>query len=498
MCSAIAYAIGAVAAWSAWRLGVPALPARARLRLWFGIAGIAAPVVPLALWLGGTWQADVLRAVAMPGTGGYVDVGVVAIAAVVFLALVGLARLIRESWRRIVRRLRVSIAVSRLASAGIVGVIAVLVLTGVLSRAAVSLADVGYASLDGGTDRGIYEPASALRSGSHASLVSWRSLGIRGRTFVASGPTAADIQRLTGRSAMEPIRVYAGTLSAGSFAAEANLVLEELERTGAFGRALLAMGTPPGEGGLDESLVEPLEYMYGGDTAVAAMQYSHLPSWVSFLFDESRARASSRILFDTVYKYWSKLPETRRPRLVVFGMSLGALGAADAFDGLSDLTARTSGALFVGTPVDTALWQRITAARAAGSPERLPVYGDGATARFAASAADLRSAGGTLLAPRVVFLQHASDPIVWWSQQLLWSDPQWLSEPRGPGVVDATRWYPLITFAQLTNDLRVGGNVPAGYGHHYAPAEVVTAWLAILHPPGWTDANTAALVASGR
>jgi uncharacterized membrane protein len=278
---------------------------------------------------------------------------------------------------------------------------------------------------------------------------------------------------------------------------EAGLVLAELKRTRAFDRALLAIGTPPGEGGLDEALTTPLEYMYGGDTAIAAMQYSHLPSWVSFVLDEQRARESSRTLFDRVYAYWSTLPPAHRPRVVVFGMSLGALGAADTFSSLADLTARTSGALFVGPPSDTMLWQHLTAERDAGTPEILPVYRDGGTVRFAASPADLRAGDGSLRTPRTVFLQHATDPVVWWSPALIWSVPGWLAEAHGPGVTGAVRWIPGVTFCQLVGDLQVGANPPPRYGHHYAPAEVVTAWAAILHPPGWTAASTAALIAQG-
>jgi uncharacterized membrane protein len=50
---------------------------------------------------------------------------------------------------------------------------------------------------------------------------------------------------------------------------------------------------------------------------------------------------------------------------------------------------KVGGALFLGTPNDTALWSDITAHRDAPSPQWLPIYGDGATVRFAASSADL-------------------------------------------------------------------------------------------------------------
>jgi len=62
--------------------------------------------------------------------------------------------------------------------------------------------------------------------------------------------------------------------------------------------------------------------MTGGDTATVAVQYSYLPSWLSYLVDQDRAREAGRELFDAVYDRWSKLPMNRRPTLVVVGESL--------------------------------------------------------------------------------------------------------------------------------------------------------------------------------
>jgi uncharacterized membrane protein len=151
--------------------------------------------------------------------------------------------------------------------------------------------------------------------------------------------------------------------------------------------------------------------------------------------------------------------------------------------------------LFAGPPNSTDLWRRLTDARAAGSPERLPAYSDGTTVRFAATAADLRTPDGTLPHPRIIFVQHASDPIVWWSPDLILSEPDWLREARGPDVVPQVHWYPLVTFWQVTWDMAIALSPPPGHGHYYG-AEIPTAWAAILHPPEWTDGATAALGAT--
>jgi uncharacterized membrane protein len=445
-----AHTTGVVISWLARHAEVRPLSPRTQRRLWwYGIAALAAVMVPITLWLSARWQADIRHAVNMPTQGHYLYLGMFAIAAAVAAGLVGLARLFHDVYLVVMRRLLrfVPLLAAKLVASVLVTALVVGVVTGVVYRGLVHFADNAFSTVDRGNDDGVVQPTSSLRSGSPASFAPWTSLGRQGRAFVSSGPTVTDIQHLTGRPAVESIRVYAGMSSAPTPQGEADLVLAELKRTGAFNRALLAVATTTGTDWVDATLADPLEYLHGGNTAIAAMQYSYLPSWISFLVDKDRARQAGRTLFNTVYHYWSTLPPAHhRPLLVVFGESLGAFGASAAFSGVADLTARTGGALFVGPPNSTELWRQLTNERATGSPERLPIYGDGHTVRFAASPADLRAADSSLRQPQVVFLQHASDPIVWWSPELLWHEPDWLHEPRGPDVVPHMHWFPFLTF----------------------------------------------------
>ena len=58
---------------------------------------------------------------------------------------------------------------------------------------------------------------------------------------------------------MEPIRVYAGMPEEGqSLQSAADLVVEELHRTGAFERAVILIATSTGSGWVDEWQVQPL------------------------------------------------------------------------------------------------------------------------------------------------------------------------------------------------------------------------------------------------
>jgi uncharacterized membrane protein len=228
------------------------------------------------------------------------------------------------------------------------------------------------------------------------------------------------------------------------------------------------------------------EYIAGGDSAIVTMQYSHLPSAISYFVDQSRARAAGRDLFDAVYERWSALPPDERPQLYVFGESLGSFGAEAAFSGEYDLRNRTSGALFVGPPNFNALDREFRDARDPGTPEVQPVFRGGRTVRYSN---DIEHGAPPVDAPwtgsRVLVLQHPSDPVPWWSPSLLFDRPDWLAEPRGRDVLGSMTWIPLVTFWQVTLDMLTADSVPDGHGHRYT-RESVDAWATVLQPANWS------------
>jgi uncharacterized membrane protein len=124
-------------------------------------------------------------------------------------------------------------------------------------------------------------------SGSPESLVEWVDLGFQGRTFTGAATTLDDIAAYHGSSdGVEiPIRVYAGLKSAENTQERALLIVDELDRTNAQDREVLMLVATTGTGWVDPLAAAALEYMYRGDTAIAAMQYSFLPSWISFILD---------------------------------------------------------------------------------------------------------------------------------------------------------------------------------------------------------------------
>lgn len=497
------YALGVLIGWGLRKAGFrPGWDAATRKRIWI-IGGIVAAVVTAVMMtLGAAWQNDLRLLMGIEPLGpsyGLVVVGAVILAAV--LLLVG--RSVRWLARRLggwLGRLPIPAPVARVVGGLVVAVLLVLALDGILYQGLLDTMETIYATVDEGTVEGVEQPVAAERSGSPASPVAWETLGRQGRTFVAGGrdiETLAQFAADTGGAteARLPIRVYAGldSTASGELDEAAALVVSELERTNAWDRAVLVVTTTTGTGWVDPSMSESIELIYAGDTAIAAMQYSFLPSWVSFVGDRSTPPEAGKALFEAVYAAWSERPPDDRPLLLAFGVSLGSYGAQGAFSSLQDIEARTDGALFVGTPYFTELWAELTESRDAGSYQWSPVYQRGETVRWGTgidAASNVWELGEAWPHPRVLYLQHASDGVVWWTSDLILRRPDWIAEPRGPDVLPYIWWMPFVTFWQVSMDQFVAGAVPAGHGHNYQLG-YVDAWAAIAPPEGWDDTRTA-------
>lgn len=490
---AIGYGLGCAAAWVVRRCGVsPNFSDRTRRIGWWSLAAVAAVTVPTFLILGSWWQQIVrdLAGVERINRANYLLILVLSLAVAVLL--LAAARGIRRGTRALTRvgSRYVPAPIARLVAVALVVVVGIFAVNGLVYRGLIGMANQSAAAADQSTADGVEQPQAPERSGSPASAQPWDTLGREGRTFVAGGPTAEQITSVTGRPALTPIRVYAGRESADNVDDAADLVVAELERTGAFDRSVVAVATTTGRGWVNARVASALEYTTGGDSAIAAMQYSFLPSALSFIADRETPPQAGRALFEAVERALAERPEESRPKLVTFGESLGSFGGQGAFSGAPDMLARTDGALWVGTPNFAPQWSYLTAHRDSGSFERLPVIDGGENVRFVASAADLELAGAPWGDPRIVYWQHASDPITWWSFDLLLNKPDWLREPLGDDVDPGMRWIPFVTFWQVTLDMVFSADVPPGHGHTFG-ADAADMWAAILQPEGWTADDTA-------
>ncbi|TWU17355.1 hypothetical protein Pla52o_51590 [Novipirellula galeiformis] len=412
-----------------------------------------------------------------------------------------------------------------------------------IARGLLDAADSFFARMDVSTDEGVEQPSEPLLCGSEASLVAWDSIGRQGQNHLTSGPSqqqiaaffavdapvhhgadAADDDGAAGGDAdasskdgsrsqegsrvdrvddtnpeiRRPVRVYVGMRShaneqeRASDDERAKLALDELKRVGGFERSVLIVATPTGTGWLDPSAVDTIEYLHGGDTAIVSMQYSHLPSWITLLVDPQRSVEAADALFNQIYGYWKTLPKNARPKLYLHGLSLGALGSEISADMFTIFEDPLDGAVWSGPPFPSQNWRSFVNDRNAGSPPWLPTFRDGRLLRFTGQHNALRSnaAWGPM---RNVYIQHASDPMIWFSPHLAWIAPDWLNEPRGPDVSPHLRWYPIITFLQVAFDMPMATSVPMGYGHNYSPSSYIDAWIAVTQPKGWSEQRVTSL-----
>lgn len=443
------------------------------------------------------WQNSVRELMQMPTLESSYPFRTAAIALVWGLLLIALVRLLLAGCR-VLKRLINRVLPRRAATAlslVLVGVFLLLVGRGVVARGLLSAADAFFLQLDELVDEGVAQPASPWASGSEPSLIEWDSIGRRGKNFIVGGPRQAEIAEFLDRDALDPIRVYVGMRSRETMRERAELALQELIRVGGFDRSVLIVATPTGTGWLDPGGVDTVEYLHGGDTAIVTMQYSYLPSWLTLIVDPRRSIESADELFEVIYSHWRTLPRDSRPKLYLHGLSLGALGGEVSADLVTIFEDPIHGALWSGAPFASSQWAGITSDRRPESPQWLPEFRDGRLVRFANqfTPADPVRAWGPM---RIVYIQYASDPMIFFSTDLPYREPDWLSGRRGQDVSSHLRWYPLITFLQIGFDLPMATSVPAGYGHNYAPADYIDGWLSVTAPPNWSSKDTPRLKAA--
>ncbi|GFG72355.1 alpha/beta hydrolase [Mycolicibacter senuensis] len=472
-------------------------PKRVLLALKAAVVVAAPTACVLMLIPAAGWQRQVSELLGIEGPGTLSYLRTLAVASGVAAALVATVRMLIDASRllarALIRRWHLHSEVALFIGTAIVVVVLVSLINGVLIRGFFAGASAMFQPENSATKPWAVQPQQPERSGSPASLAPWETLGSQGRSFVSGGAHVEELSRINGRPAREPIRVYAGLHSADDDQARMALLVDELERTRAFDRRLLVVIPTTGTGWVNPAAADSLELLYNGDTAIVAVQYSYLPSWISFLADQRKSMDSGRLLVQTIAERWQRLPADHRPKLVLYGESLGAMAGQAAFDWLPDIAELGFDAvLWVGPPQASPLWHALLVRRDPGSTATLPRYDNGRTVRF--SQATYPSEIATIAAPpwdgpRVLFLQHASDPVVWWSTDLLFARPDWLTEAPGPDRTASMRWYPVVTFWQVSADLAHGAAMPAGHGHNYSDT-ILDGWMAVLPQQGWAPEDT--------
>lgn len=467
------------------------------VRLWLRVAAGAfcAIVVLVFLWRAAEWQNSIRTLMHLPPIETAHPFYVGAIALGIFLLLLAVGKLFALVVRLIASTSRVA-APRRLSYVIGTALAATLFWTmadGLLLRFVLHTADSSFRRLDQVIEPDTEEPSDPLKSGSAASLVRWDALGRMGRSFVASGPSAQDIASFTGKPAVEPLRVYAGLNAAETPEARAKIALDELIRVGGFERSTLLVVMPTGTGWIDPEALDTVEYLHHGDIASVAIQYSYLASWLSLIAEPDYGAEAARALFRAVYNHWTTLPKDSRPKLYLYGLSLGALSSeqsAELFEVIGD---PYQGALWAGPPFPSRIWRKMTADRNPGTPAWLPRFRDGSYVRFTSQKNVLPEAGDHWGPMRIVYLQYASDPVTFYDPYSLYRQPAWMAVPRGPDVSPDFQWYPVVTFLQLTLDMAMATTAPMGLGHVYAGEHYIDPWIAVTDVQDWSDADIARL-----
>ncbi|MGI9254687.1 MAG: alpha/beta-hydrolase N-terminal domain-containing protein, partial [Thermomicrobiales bacterium] len=344
--AAIGYGIGVLAGALARALvlrGRSWWPPKRRPRLILNAAVVAVSIAASLLMAvpAAAWQRQVAAVTGMDGPATSSYLRIVTVALVIAGALIAVSRMVKGAVtalaRLMIRRWNVNDEVAMFIGTAVAVILIISLVNGVLVRGLLAGASAVFQPRNATTRSGVEQPQHPEKSGSPDSFARWDTLGFQGRNFVGTGPTATELAELNGRPAKEPIRIYAGLQTGPTTQSRVAVLISELNRTHAFERKLLVIIPTTGTGWVDPVAARSIEAMYNGDTALVAMQYSYLPSWMSFLADRDKSVEAGRAMVDAIHRSWGQRPQQSRPKLALYGESLGSMAGQGAFGYLPDV-----------------------------------------------------------------------------------------------------------------------------------------------------------------
>lgn len=312
----------------------------------------------------------------------------------------------------------------------------------------------------------------------------------------------------------QPVRAFSGLKNGDTAEQRVDTLIREMERTGAFNKGNIAVVVTTGGGHVNPAVVESLERMTDGDSATVAMQYGTLPSAASFMKIDDAVKHYDLLLRRIKDRIEQLHPAGGRPKVVLYGESLGA------WVGREIVRKRGKNALDE-LGVDKALWVGVPGMSQPDKARGKKVV--------AGTIAQLRAEAKS--DTRVVSYTHFDDPVGRFQPSLLW-DPRGLDAPvidaksgqRIAGKKQGGPWFPLVSFVKVGLDLiqstqkervgpfeakghdyrgsipelvRTGFGLPAGDVAVRRTQEVVAQSNAWVLDTDWSEDNSSIAVKSG-
>jgi uncharacterized membrane protein len=321
-------------------------------------------------------------------------------------------------------------------------------------------------------------------------------VGLQGRRFLTDVVTPDQIESTLGEKAKaHPIRAFVGVNSEPLYpSGRSEMMLDELERLGAFDREYLLLVNPTGTGWVDQTMIESAEILTRGDIATACIQYGRGPSFLEVQKVTLGATQFRGLLWGVKLRI-DGMPKEKRPKVLVFGESLGSWSGSDVvmhqgIEGFDHYGIEY--ALWFGL-VGFAKWSK-TGMRA-GSNALVPPGTVEAFDDFEEYKKLSQEARDKL---RAVIVDHDNDPIAAMSLRWAVKRPPWLNgTDRGRNVPEGMQWVPLITFVQIMVDaMNAMRTVPGhfkSFGHDYQ-ADTAPFVHAAYHLAPVTDDQMSAVV----
>ena len=273
-----------------------------------------------------------------------------------------------------------------------------------------------------------------------------------------------------------PIQVFVGLDSASTPAARVDLALAELDRTDAWSRSVLLLISPTGTGYVNYVATACVQYLTRGDVASVTLQYSKRPSPLS-LGKVQAAAEQNRLLWLRIFERVRAMPPADRPKVVLFGESLGALTSQNVLDRMGH--PRPAGAGHRPCPVGRDAGDKRWMHEVTGEPRPdvdkslIAIVND--YEQFCDLGEDCKER------VRYVLLSHDNDGVTKFGPRLINRRPAWLG-PHRPlhqevpgrsprGIPSSMRWRFVTTFYQSLIDMK-NAQIPGAYrawAHDYRP-----------------------------